>query len=84
MFKYSFVLNPKHTEGGGQICPLNFISSFTLKIFPSTYDKTLCKFLFCTYEDSHNLIWSKKLSRGHVVDIYVGWVENCKNKSCNF
>ena len=27
---------------------------------------------------------AKKLSRGHVVDIYVAWAEICKNKNCNF
>ena len=53
------------------------------KFFPATYDETLCKFLFCTYEDSCNLIWSKKLSRGHVVDIYIAWLENCKTKNYN-
>ena len=31
-----------------------------------------------------NFISSKKLSRGHVVDIYIAWVENYKNKNCNF
>ena len=54
------------------------------KFFPATYDETLCKFLLYTYEDSRNLFWSKKLSRGHVEDINVAWVENCKNKNCNF
>ena len=24
------------------------------------------------------------MSRGHVEDINVAWVENCKNKNCNF
>ena len=57
----------------------------SLKIFfPATYDETLCKFLLYTYEDSHNLFWSKKLLRGHVEDINVAWMENCKNKNCNF
>ena len=65
--------------GGGQICPPIFISLSISKIFPTTYDETLCKFLFCTSEDSRNLIWSQKLLRGHVVDIYVAWVENFKN-----
>ena len=27
---------------------------------------------------------AKKITRGHVVEIYVAWVENCKNKNCNF
>jgi len=70
--------------GGGHICPTTFISSFISKNFPATYDETLCKFLLYTYEDSRNLFWSKKLSRGHVEDINVAWVENCKNKNCNF
>ena len=84
MFKYSFVLNPKHTEGGGKFAPLILFVHSSWKFFLTTYDKTLCKFLFCTYEDSHNLIWSKKLSKGHVEDINVAWLENCKNKNCNF
>ena len=52
-----------------------FISLFLLKMFPTICDETLCKFLFCTYEDSLNLIWSR-ISRGHVVDIYIALVEN--------
>ena len=76
--------NPIHTGGGGHICPTTFISSFISKNFPATYDETLCKFLLYTYEDSRNLFWSKKLSRGHVEHINVAWVENCKNKNCNF
>ena len=43
-----------------------------------------CKFLFYTCEDSRNLIWSRKLSRGHVIDIFVAWVENSNIKNCNF
>ena len=39
---------------------------FSQKFFPATYDKTLCKFLLYTYEDSHNSFWSKILSREHV------------------
>ena len=77
------VLNPKHT-GGGQICPPTFISSFISKFFPATYDETLCKFLLYTYEDSHNLFWSKIISREHVEYIYVAWVENVNFKICNF
>ena len=76
-------LNPKHT-GGGQICPPTFISSFISKFFPATYDETLCKFLLYTYEDSHNLFWSKIISREHVEYIYVAWVENVNFKICNF
>ena len=34
------------------------------KISPATYDEILCKFLFCTYENSRNLIWSKKIIKG--------------------
>ena len=60
-----------------------FISLFLLKMFPTICDETLCKFLFCTYEDSLNLIWSR-ISRGHVVDIYLAWMENSKYKNCNF
>ena len=54
------------------------------KIFPATYDETFCKFLLYTYEDSHNLFWSKMISREHVEYIYVAWVENVNFKICNF
>ena len=54
------------------------------KFFPATYDETLCKFLLYTYEDSHNLFWSKIISREHVEYIYVAWVENVNFKICNF
>ena len=74
----NFTINPIHTA------PLLFLRLGISKIFPETFDETLCKFLFCTYENSHNLILSKKLSRGHVVDIYVAWVENCKNNNFKF
>ena len=57
---------------------------FFQKFFPATYDKTLCKFLLYTYEDSHNLFWSKIISREHVEYIYVAWVENVNFKICNF
>ena len=50
------------------------------KFFPATYDKTLCKFLLYTYEDSHNLFWSKIISREHVEYIYIAWVENVNFK----
>ena len=66
-----------YIPGKGKIALLSFILRLSQKFSPATYDETLCKFLFCTYEDSCNLIWSKKLSRGHVVDIYITWVENC-------
>ena len=79
----SHLFNPKHT-GGGQICPPNFISSFSQKFFPATYDKTLCKFLLYTYEDSHNSFWSKILSREHVEYVKVAWAENVNFKDCNF
>ena len=64
--------NPKHT-GSGQICPPIPISLFLSKNFPRNNDETLCKFLLYTYEESHNFIWSKKLSRGHVIDIIARW-----------
>ena len=54
------------------------------KIFPATYDKTLCKFLLCTYEDSHNSFWSKILSREHVEYVKVAWSENVNFPDCNF
>ena len=57
---------------------------FSQKFFPATYDKTLCKFLLYTYEDSHNLFWSKIISREHVEYIYIAWVENVNFKNCNF
>ena len=57
---------------------------FSRKFFPATYDETLCKFLLCTYEDSHNSFWSKILFREHVEYVYVAWVENINFKNCNF
>ena len=30
------------------------------------------------------MICSNKLSRGHVVDINIAWVENDNSKNCNF
>ena len=75
--------NPIHTGGDRFAHQLLFLR-LSQKFFPATYDETLCKFLLYTYEDSHNLFWSKKLLRGHVEDINVAWVENCKNKNCNF
>ena len=57
---------------------------FSQKFFPATYDKTLCKFLLYTYENSHNSFWSKILSREHVEYAYVAWVENVNFKDCNF
>ena len=57
---------------------------FSQKFFPATYDKTLCKFLLYTYEDSHNSFWSKILSREHVEYVYVAWVKNINFKDCNF
>ena len=77
-------LNPIHTGPRGGGLPPIFISLFISKNFPTTYDETLCKFLLYIYEDSRNLIWSKKLSRGHVEYIYVAWVENVNFKNCNF
>ena len=83
-FPSSFMkVNPKHT-GGGQICPPILISSFLSKFFPATYDKTLCKFLLYTYEDSHNSFWSKILSREHVEYVKVAWSENVNFPDCNF
>ena len=75
--KYKICFNPKHTRGGGKYAPppLHFFF-VSLKIFPTAHDKTVCKFLLFTSVDSSNEIWSKKLSRGHVGDIYVAWVEN--------
>ena len=70
--------------GWGKFAPQFLFLRLSQKISPATYDETLCKFLLFTYEDSCNLIWSKKISRGHVEDINVAWVENCKNKNCNF
>ena len=69
--------------GGGEFWPPWFFA-LSRKISPATYDETSCKFLLYTYEDSRNSIWSKKLSRGHVEDINVAWVENHKNKDCIF
>ena len=57
---------------------------FSQKIFPATYDKTLCKFLLYTYEDSHNSFWSKILSREHAEYVKVAWSENVNFPDCNF
>ena len=57
---------------------------FSRKFFPVTYDETLCKFLLCTYEDSHNSFWSKILSREHVEYVKVAWAENVDFHDCNF
>ena len=54
------------------------------KLFPTTYDETLCKFLLYTYKDSHDLFWSKILSRERVEYIGVAWAENVNFKNCNF
>ena len=70
--------------GGGQICSPYLFIFLSQNFLPTTYDETLCKFLLYTYEDSRNLIWPEKNSRGHVEDINIAWVENCKNKNCNF
>ena len=70
--------------GWGKFAPQFLFLRLSQKFYTATYDETLCKFLLFTYEDSCNLIWSKKLSRGHVEDINIAWVENCKNKNCNF
>ena len=68
--------------GGGKFATQFLFLRLSQKFFPATYHETLCKFLLYTYEDSHNLIWSKKLSRGHVEYVYVAWVEsvNFKNR----
>ena len=70
--------------GGDRFAQQLLFLRLSQKFFPATYDKTLCKFLLYTYEDSHNLFWSKKLLRGHVEDINVAWVENCKNNNFKF
>ena len=71
--------------GGANLPPPPFLFlRLSQKFFSATYDKTLCKFLLYTYEDSHNLFWSKILSREHVEYVYVAWVENVNFKDCNF
>ena len=65
-----------HREGGGCF--------FSRKFSPALYDEPLCKFLLCTYEDSHNLFWSKKLSRGQIEYIYVALAVKNDFKHCNF
>ena len=72
------------TSGGAHCAPPNGFLFFSRKFFPATYDETLCKFLLYTYKDSHNLFWSKKLSREHKEYFYVAWVENVNFKNCNF
>ena len=79
LVKVSFCsLNPSYCA------PPNGFLFFSRKFFPATYDETLCKFLLYTYKDSHNLFWSKIISREHVEYIYVAWVENVNFKICNF
>ena len=67
--------------GGGKFAHQFLCCRLSHKFFPATYDETLFKFLLYTYEDSHDLFWSKILSREHVECIYVAWVENV---NCNF
>ena len=45
--------NPNYIWEGA---PPLYIFCFFSKKVTVTYDETLCKFLFCTYEDSCNLI----------------------------
>ena len=78
------MLNPIHTGGGGKFAHQFLFCRLSQKIFPATYDETLCKFLLYTYEDSHNLFWSKIISREHGEYIYEAWVENVNFKICNF
>ena len=70
--------------GGDRFAQQLLFLRLSQKFFPATYDETLCKFLLYTYEDSHNLFWSKILSREHVEYIEVAWVENVNFKNCNF
>ena len=65
--------NPIHTGGDRFAHQLLFLR-LSQKFSPATYDETLCKFLLYTYEDSHDLFWSKILSREHVEYIYIAWV----------
>ena len=76
--------NPSYIGGGAHCAPPNGFLFFSRKFFPATYDETLCKFLLCTYEDSHNSFWSKILSREHVEYVKVAWAENVNFKDCNF
>ena len=58
---YKELVNPIHTGPGvGKFAHPFLFLRLSQKIFPATYDETLCKFLLYTYEDSHNLFWSKK------------------------
>ena len=82
--KFHQVLLTLVTWGGDIVHPQMFFLFFSWKFFPATYDETLCKFLLCTYEDSHNSFWSKILSRERVEYVYVAWVENVNFKDCNF
>ena len=77
-------LNPSYIGGGAHCAPPNGFLFFSRKFFPATYDETLCKFLLCTYEDSHNSFWSKILSREHVEYVKVAWSENVNFPDCNF
>ena len=79
-----YLLTLVTSEGGGLIPPPYGFLLFSRKFFPATYDETLCKFLLCTYEDSHNSFWSKILSREHVEYVKVAWAENVNFPDCNF
>ena len=46
--------------GGGTLTPPCSFLHFTTKTSPTTYDETLCKFLYHTCGNSYALIWSKK------------------------
>ena len=70
--------------GGDKFAHQLLFLCLSQKFFPATYDETSCKFLLYTYKDSHNLFWSKILSREHVEYFYVAWVENVNFKNCNF
>ena len=74
------LINPSYIGGA----PPNGFLFFSRKFFPATYHETLCKFLLCTYEDSHNSFWSKILSREHVEYVKVAWSENVNFPDCNF
>ena len=71
--------------GGGHLKPppCSFLH-FTTKISPTTYDETLCKFLYHTCGNSYALIWSKNLIFAHFKASKGRRVQNRDFCTCQF
>ena len=72
--------------GGGALWtppPCSFLH-FTTKTSPTTYDETLCKFLYHTCGNSYALIWSKNLIFAHFKASKVLRVQNRDFCTCQF